>query len=138
MSLQPTPIVFPDAELWLTTALRAALGARAEIWASAAFVSNRVPSPRRDRMVIVRRDGGPTDGMFDLPRIGVNVWGTTEQEATDLARLVCALMSTLPGSSGCVSVTQQSGPIPIADESGQPRRYSVFQARLRGTPLEEF
>lgn len=135
MTLQPTPVLFPDAELWATTTLRTALAARPEPYAAGVFVSNTVPSSRRDRMVIVRRDGGASDGLFDYPRLGMNVWATTEQDATDLARLVAALLWSAPGDGVCVAMTQQSGPSAIPDESGAKRRYSVFEATMRGEPL---
>lgn len=138
MTLQPTPIVFPDAELWLTGALRSLLHARDEDYASDAFVSNAVPATRRDFMVIVRRDGGLAAGLFDNPRYGINVWATTEQKANDLLRLVTGLLPLLPGDGTCVRVGAPNGVVPIPDESKQPRRYFTFDARLRGTPLEEF
>lgn len=138
MTLQPIPIVFPDAELWLTGVLRPALSARPETYASSAFVGTAVPSTRRDYMVTVRRDGGASTGLFDNPRFGINIWGKTEQTANDLARLVCALFKTLPGDGVCVHMFEPSGPSPVADESGQPRRYFTVQAKLRGIPLEEF
>lgn len=138
MTLQPTAIVHPDAELWLTTALRSALEDREETYASTALVSNTVPATRADYMVIVRRDGGPVTGVFDNPRFGINIWGATEQDAANLARLVAALLKTLPGDGTCVAMGEPSGPSPIPDESKQPRRYFTVEARLRGTPLEEF
>lgn len=135
MTLQPVGVLFPDAELWATTHLRAALSDRAESYATGAFVSNAVPTTRRDRMVIVRRDGGADDGLFDHPRLSVQTWAKTEQDATDLARLVSALMRTLPGDGVCTSVRKNSGPNAVPDPSGQPLRYQVFDVTLRGVNL---
>ena len=133
MSLQPAAIVFPDAELWATGALRAALAGRAEPYAAGVKVSNAVPSTRPVRLVTIRRDGGAANGVLDLPRLAVNVWAATDQDATDLARLVAALLWSLPGDGVCVAMTQVAGPSPIAD--AQPRRFMSFEAALRGSDL---
>ena len=135
MTLQPVGVVFPDVELWAATFLRDALLARAESYAAVDIVSNRVPTTRRNRMVIVRRDGGNSDGLRDVARLSVQVWAMTEQDATDLARLVAALLWAAPDGDPVLMVRQQSGPTPIADTSGQPLRYLVFDIHTRGVPL---
>lgn len=124
-------VVFPDLELWATGYLRTALAARTEPYAASVYVSNAVPDPRRDRMVTIRRDGGPRlDVVREAARIGVNVWGRTEQEASDLARLVAALLWAAPDGNPVCKVTQLSGVSPIAD--AQPRRYSTYELITRG------
>lgn len=130
-------VVFPDAELWATQWLRNALSDRAESYAQNVYVSNAVPSTRRDRMVTFRRDGGPRlDVVREVARLGVNVWGRTEQEATDLARLVRALMWSAPNDGPPVyRVADLSGPSPIADESGQPRRFFTLELTMRGAEI---
>jgi len=133
MTLQQAEVIFPDAELWATTAMRAALAARSEPYKSGVVVSNAVPATRPARLVTIRRDGGPEDGVFDRPRFGVNVWAATEKDAADLARLVTALFRLLPGDGVCVNVRQASGPSAIPD--AQPRRYMTFEATLRGSAL---
>lgn len=133
MTLQPAPILFPDAELWAINYERAALAARTESYKSGVVVSNTVPTTRPPRLVTIRRDGGSVRGVFDRPRFGVNVWAATEKDAADLAALVSALFLQAPGDGVCVSIRQLSGPSPIAD--AQPRRYMTFEAQLRGVPL---
>lgn len=135
MTLQPSGILFPDVELWATGYLRAALAARPEPYAAVNTVSNRVPPTRTNRMVIVRRDGGNSDGLRDQARVSVQVWAKTEQDATDLARLVAALLWAAPTGDPVLMVRQQSGPTPIADTSGQPLRYLVFDIHTRGEAL---
>jgi hypothetical protein len=135
MTMQPIGVVFPDVELWGTTYLRDALGQRTEPWAAVDLVSNRVPTTRKNRMVIVRRDGGTSDGLRDVARVSVQVWAKTEQDATDLARLVAALLWAAPNGDPVLKVVQQSGPTPIADTSGQPLRYLVFEIHTRGEAL---
>jgi hypothetical protein len=135
MTLQPVSILFADAEAWAVTALRAALALRSEAYKSGVVVATTVPPTRPARLVTVRRDGGPARGIFDYPRFGVNVWAATDEDATDLANLVAALMRRLPGDGTCVSIRQLSGASPVPDESGQPRRFCTFEATLRGGVL---
>lgn len=134
MTWQPIPQMAPDVELWATTYLRTELLQRPEHVADA-FVSNKVPTTRRDRMVIVRRDGGRTANLRDIARVNVRCWAKTDQDAIDLARLVSALLFDAPGADGVLRVVQQSGPIPVADESGQPMRMSVYEIHSRAEVL---
>ena len=129
MSLQPTAIVFPDVELVLTTYLRTVLAD------PTIYVSNAVPSPRRDRMVTVRRDGGAPDGVRDRARVSVGVWAMSEKAANDLARIVQARLSAAPNGDPILSVRHQSGPTPVADESKQSRRFLVVEVSTRGQLL---
>lgn len=127
-------VVQPDVELWATGYLRAALGDRGEAFASDVLVSNTVPVPRQPRMVVVRRDGGPRlDVVREAARLGVRVWAGSEQDATDLARLVAALLWAAPDGAPVVRVTQPGGISPVADESKQPLRYMTFEITTRGT-----
>lgn len=132
---QPVALVFPDVELLLTGRLRALLAGRPEPYAEGVHVSNSVPSPRKDRMVIVRRDGGPIVGERDQARAGINVWATSEQHATDLARLVAALLRGLPDGDPILAVPSVTGPSTIPDESRQPRRYLTCEIHTRGVAL---
>lgn len=135
MTLQPAPILFPDIELWATAHLRTALTGRSEPYTQGVFVSNAVPATRRDRMVIVRRDGGAASGVLDRPRLSVRVWAKTEQDATDLARLVAALLWAAPDGAPVVAVAQLSGAVAVPDESGQPLRFQTFELTTRGEAI---
>lgn len=132
-----TPITFPDTELWATDWCRRALVGRSEPYAADVYVSNRVPDTRRDRMVIFRRDGGVRlDQVREQPRLTLRIWGPTEQEATDLARLVLALLWAAPDGAPLCAVPSISGPSPVADESGQPLRLASADLIIRGTELD--
>lgn len=132
-----TAIVFPDVELWATTYLRSELATRPEAYAANVWVSNVVPATRSDRMAVVRRDGGPRlDATREAARLTVRVWGSTEQEATDLARLVGALLWAAPNGDPVLRVTQPTGPTPVPDDSHQPLRLLTFEVVVRGTELE--
>ena len=133
-------VLFDDLELWATTALRAALVARSEPYTDDVYVGRDMPfnavtkePERRPRMVTIRRDGGPRlDATRELARVGVNVWAETDQDANDLARMVAALLWSLPDGEPVCKVTQTLGPSAIADESRQPRIYMTFELIARG------
>lgn len=125
------PIIFPDVELVLTGYLRGALAANGY---PGIFVSNRRES--QETAVWVRRDGGPTlDVVREAARVGINVYASKEQAATDLARTVSALMRAAADGDPIVRVEQSSGPSPIADETNIPRHYQTFEVWVRGTEL---
>lgn len=135
MTLQPVAAQPIDADLWWIVYLRGALVGREESYASGVYFDRAVPTTRRDRMVIVRRDGGNVSGVFDRPRISLDVWAKTEQDATNLAALIVALALEAPGVSSCVRVRHTSGPNSVADPSGQPRRLAQIEATHRAAVL---
>jgi hypothetical protein len=135
MTLQLVRALFVDAEAWAAGYLRTALAARSEAYKTGVVVGTTVPRTRPARLVTVRRDGGAPAEVFDVPRFGVNVYAATEEDVSDLAALVAALLRIAPGDGTCVSMRQLSGPNPIPDESGTPRRFSTFEAHLRGGVL---
>lgn len=125
-------IASPDVALWFTGWLRAQLAARPEPVAANVFVSDETPNPRRDRMVIIRRDGGiRRDYVVEDPSIGVNVWAKTKKDCSDVAHLVQALMVSAEAEGPIVTVRSVFGPSTIPDESGQPRRYMTFDVTVR-------
>lgn len=134
MTLQPAGVVAPDAELWATGALRSALAGRSEPYAADVFVGNEKPATNRARMVVVRRDGGPMSGVFDHPRLTVRVWADLEQDASDLAGLVQALLLNAPGDGVCVAATSLSGPSGVPDDS-QFQKVLTVEMQLRCTSL---
>lgn len=134
MSWQPPAVIFPDIELWATIYLRAALADRDEPFASNVYVSNAKPSTNKPRIVAVRRDGGPQRGLFDFPRLTVRVWADKERDASDLARLVQALLVNAPGDGPVVAVDVLSGPQGIPDDSQSQKVLSV-EFQTRGTSL---
>jgi len=136
MTWQPPAVVFPDVELVLTGLLRDALATRGEPYAADVYVGTTTPNPRRPRMVTIRRDGGTSiEGLLEAAQVGVNVWADSEQNVNDLARLVRALLWAAPNGKPICRVDDVSGPIAIADDSGQPLRYLTFEITVRGEPL---
>lgn len=135
MSWRPPPIIFPDIEQVLSDRLGDELRARPEPHAENVFVGIKLPNPRPRRAVIVRRDGGIVTATRDQPRVGINVWATSEQHATALAALVTAILRSLPDGSPILAVPFISGASPVADESEQPLRYFTAEIHTRGAPL---
>jgi len=136
MTMQPVAAQPIDADLWWIVYLRGALVGRVESYASNVYFDRRVPSTRSDRMVIVRRDGGNVSGVFDQPRVALDVWAKTEQDATQLAALVVALALRAPlVAAGVTRVVHVSGPNSVADPSGQPRRLALIEATHRAAVL---
>lgn len=134
--MQPPTVIFPDVELWATAYLRAALAARVEEYTEDVFVSNAVPSPRRPRMVVVRRDGGPRlDKTREAARLSCRVWAESEQDVADLASMVRALMWAAPDGNPVCRVNDLAGPSAVADESGTPLRFMSFELIVRAANL---
>lgn len=133
-------VLFDDIELWATGRLRSLLAARSEPFTTDVFVSNKMPvdsstgePTRRDRMVLVRRDGGGRlDSAREAPRLGIQVWATTDQDANDLGRLVAGLLWSAPDGDPVSKVTITGGPYAVADESRQPLRYITAELISHG------
>lgn len=122
-------VLFADAEAWATSWLRTQLEARAEPYADGVYVSTEVPNPRKPRMVIVRRDGGPRlDVARELVRLGVRVWAESDEDVNDLTQLVRALLAASPGEGPVRRYTEIAGPVTVDDGTPQPMRY--FTAEL--------
>lgn len=127
---QPASVIYPDVELVATGLLRTLLAAegQADVW-----VGRKLPTTRPVRAVQVVRDGGNSDGLRDRARLRFLVWDATDQKASDLARLIVALVPEMAGSSGVVRTEHLSGPYEIPDAA--PQRYLLFQIDFRGTAL---
>lgn len=132
MTLQPAATAPVDADLWWIVYLRGQMVGRLESYASGVYFDRAVPTTRRDRMVIVRRDGGALSGLFDNPRMSLDVWAKTDQDATNLANLIVGLAMKAPLSgAGCTNVVHVGGPNSVPDPSGQPRRQALIEATHR-------
>lgn len=132
MTWQPAPILYPDVELVCATGLRPLLADAGE---TDVFVGNRIPNPRRDRMVVFNRDGGSASGVIDSPTVRCRVWALADKDANDLAALVAALMPQLADGAPVLSVRKESGPYDVPDESKAFQKYLLFSLRTRGAAL---
>lgn len=135
MTMQPVAAVGIDVPLWWIVYLRGALVGRPESFAQNVKFDRAVPNPRPARFVVVSHDGGNISGVFQNPRVRLDVWADSEKNATDLANLITALAFEAAGVNGCTRVTHASGPLDVADPSGQPRRYSLLDTTHRVSVL---
>jgi hypothetical protein len=120
-------IVFPDAVLWATDYLRRRL---TDLGHADVFVGSKVPDPREPRMAVVRRVGGVGPNPFvDGPRLQVRVFGSTDEDATELAGLVRALLLASPGD-GPVRRARDGGLVDVEDV--QPLRLLTVDLLTRG------
>ena len=119
-------IVFPDSELWLTGALRAAL--------TDVHVGIEVPASRKPREVIVRRDGGPDRFITSTHRFGIRVFADSEKAVSDLADLTSAHVRAL-AFTGPARAIETTSPFPYDDPSQRPCRYFTAEIAVRGMPL---
>lgn len=136
MTWQPASVLYPDAEYVATDLLRDLLAEQGEtdVKVVRTFPSNPDGSPRRPaRCVQVIRDGGNASNLRDRARLRFLVWDTTDEAATDLARLVVALVPRMAGQSGVLRTEHLSGPYEIPDAA--PKRYLLFQIEFRGEAL---
>jgi len=120
-------VIFPDVTLALCDFLRDALADRTEPYCDGVLVTRKMPAGTRPaRAVIVRSDGGRrASAVHRVERVGLNIWASDEQEASDLGRMVAALL-TSAAPTPIEHVEELASFTPIDDESGQPRRYGTF------------
>jgi hypothetical protein len=122
-------VMFTDVEAWVCGWLRDQLAARPGPYARGGYVSNQVPSPRTERMVLIRRDGETRlDVVREAARLGVQVWASADAEVADLTGLVRGLLAANVGEGSVRGYSETVGPITVPDPSGQSLRY--FTAEL--------
>ncbi|MCD8211911.1 MAG: hypothetical protein LUC17_02670 [Oscillospiraceae bacterium] len=91
-------------------------------------VRTRVPNPRPEQFVLVRREGGglDSDRHRDFAGIGIDCWATSEQKAYELAEACRAEMLNLAYVHGAAAVDDEafySSPDP---EDSTPRWYGSY------------
>lgn len=130
-------IVFPDAALAAVTALRDGLAALAP----SATVGTRVPNPRPDALVVVRRIGGARRNLVvDSATLSIEAWGVTEEDAHDLAQLARAVLkaaeNTNQNSIVIYQVEEFAGPALLPDpDTEQPRYVLTVEIGTRGVAV---
>lgn len=102
-------------------------------------VSGKVPNPRPDTFVTVRRTGGAqANRVVDAATIVVEAWALTDTAALDLAQLARRALheaqGTVVGDTTVYRVQELSGPAELPDPlSEQPRTTQTFTVETRGT-----
>jgi len=128
-------VVFADLEAWAVTYLVAQLAARAEPFTSGVVVDHITPAPIPARLVTVRDDGGPRGAVTKTSSLAVNVWAATEADASDLVRMVVALLERAVATGPVVGHVSTSGPARVPEESGTPHWFASVDLVHRGTSL---
>lgn len=126
---------FPDG----VALVRAYLAAEFDARGDPLPVVTRVPATRPARFIRLERVGGARlDRITDRPRIDVQCWGASEEDATDLAIVARALLFAIPGWRGAVAydVDEAGGPNTLPDPtSGHERVAFAVEVSLRGKSL---
>lgn len=126
-------VVFPDVEMLVCNRLRAMLAGRLEAYASVPYVGNKTPNPIPERAIVVRCDGGPRlDTVRQAARVGINVWGRQQVEASNLARLVSALLVASPDGA-ILAVPSITAPYAVSEETqDRVHLYLTAEVMVRG------
>lgn len=133
-------VIFPDLEAALVTQTKQLFTGRTEPFVAGLWISNAMPKlpsgepTRKDRMIIIRDDSGnQMDQVRDNARIGVQFWGKTREEASDLAQLGRALMNGMADGNPVAKIKNVLRPVFIED--AQPMFYCTFELIVRGSNL---
>lgn len=132
-------VIFPDLEKELVAGLTSALAARSESYAQGVKVCTIKPAPDvvpyPSRIVVIRGDGGPAlDHVRKMERAGLTIWADTYEDASNLARLVEALVKNLVGEK-IKNVNVALSPVRVAEEGPQECRYLTVEFITKGTDL---
>lgn len=120
------PVYYPDAQFVIVEYLRPLLGSMP--------IGVRIPEVRPDRFVSVRRVGGNASALLDTARVDIYAWDTTDVAAFDTVNAIRRHIAVIGASVDAVADVQEfAGPIPVPDESGQPRWLITYELTLRGS-----
>ena len=112
-------MLFPIVSGSVVAGLKTGLAGRAEAYTDDVLVQPKLPiaTQRRKRMVTVRDDSGPDDGVLKRHRYGFNVWAESSVNAEKLALMCMGILRTMPDGQPITSVTELSGPFEVVDET---------------------
>lgn len=128
-------VLYRDAEFEVVDYLRTALASHSEAFVTGVVVGTRRPNPFTPPVVAVRRAGGLSDAIvIDRPRVDVQVWHTSDENAQDLAQLCRSLLLAMTGDGGVIRARDFLGPTPIPDpDTSTPRYLFTVELAMRGT-----
>lgn len=110
-------IIFPPTTGKLCAVLRAGLTAAAVPYSSGVTVQPELPTDKTARMVTVRDDSGPEDGVQSRRRYGFNVWADSSVDAENLALLCMAILRNAADGKPITFVDQLSGPYKVPTDA---------------------
>lgn len=108
-------LIFPPVTGRVCEILRTGLTGSAELYAADVTVQPNLPDTKTARMVTVRDDSGPDDGVQSRRRYGFNVWAVSAIEAEKLALLCMAILRNAADGAPITLVDLLSGPYEIED-----------------------
>jgi hypothetical protein len=130
-----TTLVFPDAVALVLPELTAGLPA---LGFAGIPVGNRVPSPRPERFIVVRRAGGARITIVtEAATLNLQAWSTSVPDADDLAQAARSIVWGMAGrtfaSTPVYRVEDVEGPAEEADPlSDQPMAQLSVSVHVRG------
>lgn len=132
--------IFPDVEKLIVARLKSALSISTAAYASNVYIATKKPapdvSPYPNRIVTVRSDGGMpvVRGITRTERIGINVFASTYADASDLARLIEALMRTF--NWGDIKLVETSMfPVRVDNQAKEEQRYMTFELVVKASDV---
>lgn len=129
-------VVEPDVELVVIGIIRGFLAGRVEDYAQDVKVDRRTPVTIPLRLVTVRDDGGPRiDVARWQPRIGVNVYADTDQNAADLARMVAAGLWAAADGAPIRKVIRPTSPVRVPEVNDKPHLYFSCELIIKGDEI---
>lgn len=125
-------LIFPDTE----ELFRVALGVKLqEVLGDTIPTSTKVPNPRPDEFVVVRKVGGiRRDLVTDVPVLQVEAWALTETRADRVSQIIRGLMHWFTEINGyAINGTDEVvGPSSFPDASQHVRYTATYAPAVRG------
>lgn len=130
-------VIYPDPEMHFTQHFRDRLKDETDPVLQDFFVSNTVPSTRRKRMIIIRRDGGTEREreLLEVARMRVSIWAESDRVAALTSSWARAIMSSSPTGNPVVFVALNSAPSKVADVETSSVYLMTFDVTLKGRVL---
>lgn len=125
-------VVFPDSEELFRVSLALLLQ---EVTGSTVPAYTKVPNPRPNEFLVVRRVGGSRrDLVTDVPVLQVEVWAKTESRADRLSQVVRSLMQWFTEINGyAINGTEEvTAPVSFPDGSQHERYTASYAPAVRG------
>jgi len=128
-------IIFPSTTGPLCAVLRTGLTASLLAYSSGVTVQPKLPATKTARMVTVRDDSGPDDGVQTRRRYGFNVWADSSVDAENLALLCMAILRGCADGQPITATDSFSGPYEIQTDApysvgGKDLTNYFFSARI--------
>ena len=107
-------VIFPSTVGKVCAVLRTALST--SLYAAELTVQPDLPATKTRRMVTVRDDSGPDDGVQTRRRYGLNFWADSAVDAENMALFCMAVMRSCADGKPITLVDQLSGPFRVDDD----------------------